>query len=60
VAIAHPAVITFLQAVTLIGSFWLSVFLTQKIARQPVLNLLPQHLTLFGIGSIVWKVIVGW
>jgi transcriptional regulator with AAA-type ATPase domain/NAD-dependent dihydropyrimidine dehydrogenase PreA subunit len=60
VAIAHPAVIAFLQAVTLIAGFWLSVFLTQKIARQPLLNLLPQHLALLGIGSLAWKAMVGW
>lgn len=60
VAIAHPAVIAFLQAVTLITACWLSVFLTQKIARQPVLNLVPQHLAMFAIGSMLWKVIVGW
>ncbi|MDX2239367.1 MAG: sigma 54-interacting transcriptional regulator [Leptolyngbyaceae cyanobacterium bins.302] len=60
VAIAHPAVIAFLQAVTLIAGFWLSVILTQKIARQPLLNLLPQHLAMLGIGSLIWKVIVGW
>lgn len=60
VAVAHPAVLAFLQGVTLIGSFWLSVFLTQKIARQPLLNLLPQHLATLTIGSLMWKVIVGW
>lgn len=60
VAVAHPAVIAFLQAVTLIGTAWLSVFLTQKIARQPFLKLLPQHLATFAIGSLMWKVIVGW
>lgn len=60
VAIAHPAVIAFLQAVTLILGFWLSVFLTQKIARQSFWNLLPQHLAMVVIGSLLWKVIVGW
>ncbi|HEY9647312.1 MAG TPA: sigma 54-interacting transcriptional regulator, partial [Chroococcidiopsis sp.] len=60
VAVAHPAVIAFLQGVTLIVSFWLSVLLTQKIARQPFLSLLPQHLAAFGLGSLMWVVIVGW
>jgi polyferredoxin len=60
IAIAHPAVIAFLQAVTLILSFWLSVILTQKIARQPLLKLLPQHLTMAAIGGALWQVIVGW
>lgn len=60
VAIAHPAVLEFLQAMTLISSVWLSVFLTQKIARQPFLSLLPQHLATVALGSLCWKVIVGW
>lgn len=60
IAVAHPAVIAFLQAVTLIFSFWLSVTLTQKIARQPFQNLLPQHLAMAGTGSLVWRIIVGW
>lgn len=59
VAIAHPAVVSFLQAITLIATFWLSVILTQKIARQPLLNLLPQHITMLGLGSLAWKIIVG-
>jgi hypothetical protein len=60
VAVAHPAVVAFLQSITLISGVWLSVFLTQKIARQPLLNLLPQHLATFAIGSLLWQVIVGW
>jgi transcriptional regulator with AAA-type ATPase domain/NAD-dependent dihydropyrimidine dehydrogenase PreA subunit len=60
VAVAHPAVLSFLQAVTLIVGFWLSVFLTQKIARKPFWRLLPQHLSALAIGSLMWKVIVGW
>ncbi len=60
VATAHPAVIAFLQAVTLIFAFWFSVFLTQKIARLPFWNLLPQYLAMAAIGSLIWKVVVGW
>jgi polyferredoxin len=59
IAVAHPAVIAFLQATTLIFSFWLSVFLTQKIARLPLLKMLPQHLALGAIGILTWKAIVG-
>ena len=59
-AVAHPAVLAFLQAVTLIVSVWLSIFLTQKIARQPLYSLLPQYIATFAIGSLLWKVIVGW
>lgn len=58
IAVAHPAVIEFLQAVTIILAFWLSVFLTQKIARQPFLSLLPQHLAMASIGSFVWKLMI--
>ena len=60
IAVADPAVIAFLQSVTLIFSFWLSVILTQKIARQAMVNLLPQHVAMLMIGSLIWKVIVGW
>lgn len=60
VAVADPAVLAFLQGVTLIASVWLSVILTQKIARQPILKLLPQHLTTVALGSMLWKIIVGW
>ncbi len=60
VAVAHPAVIAFLQAVCLITTVWLSIFLTQKIARQPLKNLLPQHLATGAIGCLMWWVIVGW
>ncbi len=60
VAVAHPAVIAFLQAMTLIFTFWFGVFLTQKIGRQSWLNLLPQHIAAFAIGSLMWQVIVGY
>lgn len=60
IAVAHPAVVAFLQAVTLIGSVWLSVFLTQKISHQPFWRMVPQHLATVAIGSLMWKVIVGW
>jgi hypothetical protein len=36
------------------------MFLTQRIARQPFLSLLPQHLSAIALGSMLWKVIVGW
>lgn len=60
VAIADPAVVAFLQGVVLIAGFWMSVFLTQKIARQSFWSLLPHHLSTLAIGSLLWKVIVGW
>lgn len=60
VAVADPAVLAFLQGVTLIVSVWLSIFLTQQIARQPWWSLLPQHVATFALGSFFWKLIVGW
>jgi len=58
VAVAHPAVIAFLQALTLIAGVWLSVWLTHKIARQPLRALLPQHVAAFALGSGVWLVVI--
>jgi transcriptional regulator with AAA-type ATPase domain/NAD-dependent dihydropyrimidine dehydrogenase PreA subunit len=60
VTVADPVVIAFLQGVTLIFSVWLSMLLTQKIAKQPILSVLLQHLATFSIGILFWKVIVGW
>ncbi len=59
VLVAHPAVIAFLQGTTLIFGVLLSILLTQKIARQPLKFLLPQHLvtTILGIG--MWQIIIG-
>ena len=59
IAIAHPAVIAFLQGVVLIGTLGLSVWVTQKIARQAFWTLWPQHLALMGMGWVLWTVIVG-
>ncbi|MGA7953480.1 MAG: 4Fe-4S binding protein [Gloeobacterales cyanobacterium] len=61
ITVADPIVIAFLQGVTLIFSVWLSILLTQKIAKQPFLSILPQHLATFSIGGVLfWKVMVGW
>jgi len=57
--VAHPAVITFLQGATLIFSVLLTVILTQKIARQPLQMLLPQHLGAIALGASLWSIIVG-
>lgn len=43
ILVAHPAVITFLQGVTLILGLGLTVILTHKIGRQSLLKLLPYH-----------------
>lgn len=59
VVVAHPAVIAFLQGVTLLTTLLISIFLTQKIARQPLPNLLPQHAGLGAIALLVWWSVVG-
>jgi hypothetical protein len=60
ITVADPIVIAFLQGVTLIFSVWLSILLTQKIAKQSILSVLPQHIATFSVGVLFWKVIVGW
>ncbi|MBE9032240.1 hypothetical protein IQ266_21090, partial [filamentous cyanobacterium LEGE 11480] len=57
--VAHPAVITFLQGVTLISAALLSGVLTQKIAKQPLVKLLPQHAAIGVIAGLMWLVMVG-
>jgi transcriptional regulator with AAA-type ATPase domain/NAD-dependent dihydropyrimidine dehydrogenase PreA subunit len=58
VLVAHPAVIAFLQGATLIISVFLSVYLTQKIARQPMRSLLPQHLGVVLLAASLWAIII--
>lgn len=58
VLVAHPAVIDFLQGATLIFSVLLTVLLTQKIARQPLQLLLPQHLAAIILGVSLWLIII--
>ncbi|MGF1514494.1 MAG: sigma 54-interacting transcriptional regulator [Elainellaceae cyanobacterium] len=58
-AIAPPAVVGFLQGVTLIIAVWLSLFLTQRIARQPITQLWPQHGAIAGLGIWLWRLILG-
>ncbi len=59
ILVAHPAVIAFLQGTTLICSVLLTIVLTQKIARQPLRLLLPQHLGAITLGISLWVIIVG-
>jgi len=56
--VAHPAVMAFLQGVTLIAGVLLSMVLTQKIASQPVRSLLLQHLGIVALGISLWAIIV--
>ncbi|MCL1470027.1 sigma 54-interacting transcriptional regulator [Argonema antarcticum] len=58
VLVGHPAVIAFLQGTTLIFSVVLTIFLTQKIAHQPLRFLLPQHLAAVVLGASLWAIIV--
>ena len=60
VFVAHPAVIAFLQGVTLMVGVVLTMFLTQKIACQPVRSLLAQHLASVILGVCLWGIIVGY
>jgi hypothetical protein len=60
VFIAHPAVIAFLQALTLIAGTILTMILTQKIACQSVRSLLAQHLGTVVLGVCLWAIIVGY
>ena len=55
---ADPAVIAFLQGVTLLFTAGLSLILTQKIFRQSPQKLLPQHLATVGLMVLMWQVIV--
>lgn len=57
--VAHPAVVSFLQGGTILSAIFLTWVLTQKIARQPISVLLPQHMTSLGLGVCLWSVIVG-
>jgi transcriptional regulator with AAA-type ATPase domain/NAD-dependent dihydropyrimidine dehydrogenase PreA subunit len=57
--IAHPAVITFLQCLTLILALLITFFLTQKIAKRPMRSLIPQHLASVCLLLTLWLSIVG-
>ena len=57
--IADPAVITFLQATTLILALLITFFLTQKIAKRPIRSLIPQHLASICLVVTLWISIIG-
>jgi len=57
--VAHPAVVAFLQGVTLLMGMGLSVWLTQKIARQPFHRLLLYHGCTILFGGSLWWLTVG-
>jgi transcriptional regulator with AAA-type ATPase domain/NAD-dependent dihydropyrimidine dehydrogenase PreA subunit len=56
--VAHPAVIAFLQGFTLIFSLLLTIVLTQKIARQPLIVMVWQHLAAVVLAVSMWAIIV--
>ena len=58
VIVAHPAVIAFLQGISLVGGALLSVLLTQRIARQSWIKLLPLHGLNLGMTAILYCLIV--
>ena len=58
ILIAHPAVIAFLQGSCLMFGILLSILLTQKIARQPIKYLLPQHLAIVILAVGMWQIII--
>jgi len=56
--VAHPAVIAFLQGVTLITGFLSSFILLRKIAKQPWTTLLPQHFCSLILTVLFWNLIL--
>lgn len=56
--VAHPAVITFLQGITLIFGLICGIILTQKISRQSIKTLLPQHFSLMTLSVLFWQIIL--
>ncbi|WP_309742773.1 sigma 54-interacting transcriptional regulator [Chamaesiphon sp. OTE_20_metabat_361] len=57
--IAHPAVIAFLQGMTLVLTLVVTIFLTQKIAKRSLRSLIPQHLASVCLIITLWISIVG-
>ena len=58
VLVAHPAVIAFLQGVSLIVGALLSLLLTQRIAQQPWIKLAPIHGLTLGVTAVLYRLIV--
>lgn len=58
ILVAHPATINFLQGCSLLFGMVLAFALTQKIARQPLRSLLPQHLGIVMLGVLFWQLMV--
>ncbi|NEO27443.1 MAG: 4Fe-4S binding protein, partial [Kamptonema sp. SIO4C4] len=58
IAVAHPAVINFLQGTALFVGTGLAVILTHKIQRTSLLSLVPQYLALLTLSVLFWQLIV--
>ncbi|MBV5262163.1 4Fe-4S binding protein [Synechococcus moorigangaii CMS01] len=59
IVVAHPAVMAFLQGVTLIFATLCTLILTTKISKQPWRSLWPQHLTSLGLGWAIAQIVIG-
>jgi transcriptional regulator with AAA-type ATPase domain/NAD-dependent dihydropyrimidine dehydrogenase PreA subunit len=57
--VADPAVIAFLQGLTLIIGLFITIVVTQKIAKRPIKSLIPQHLASLSLTVSLWIAIVG-
>jgi len=55
---AHPAVIAFLQGTALLFGAILSFLLTQKISRQPLQQLIPQHSAMLAFTVLFWRILL--
>jgi polyferredoxin len=58
ILVAHPAVISFLQGVSLSLGMILSIWLTQKITKQSLKVLWPQHLSAILLAVGLWQIIL--
>jgi hypothetical protein len=58
IAVAHPAVINFLQGAALFVGSLLAALLTQKILKGSIWSLLPQHLAILTLTVLFWQLIV--
>ena len=58
IVIAHPAIIAFLQGISLIAGALLSIVLTQKIGRQSWRKHIPQHSLTIALTVCLWQLII--
>lgn len=58
VYVAHPAVIAFLQSAVLVFGALSSIVLTQKIVRQSLRLMWPQHLSAIALVALLWPLLI--